>query len=345
MSHFLKKRGWRNSLLLCAATICSLSSASDCLAVTHLQRGVDAPPIAVKDRNGADVTNASLRRRSVILIFGEAYHDKTREAWAIVQKVLTDERLVSQPIVPVLITADEIRAEELQPFATGHVIPVLVRDRDRQAFGAFRVVVMPSVVIIAPDGRVVHAVGGLVPRFGDMLTDSLLHACGKLSAEGLDKSLNPPPTTQPSENQVRADRIAHLASQLVRRGLSDMAAEKYHETLELNPKHAGAHLGLAGLLLGQRQLADAETQFRIVLAEQPDSLQATLGLAYVQTLRGGSELDQAEKSVRGALANNPAQARAHYLLGLIYEQRNKPAEAAASFKKASELLLDRAEQE
>jgi cytochrome c-type biogenesis protein CcmH/NrfG len=113
----------------------------------------------------------------------------------------------------------------------------------------------------------------------------------------------------------------------------------------MDPDHVSARMGLGTLLLNQRRLAAAEEQFRAVLAVEPESTQALLGLSYVQTLRGGEELEPAEKALRALLARSPANARAHYLLGLIQERRDQPAEAAASFKRASELLLERTDQE
>ncbi|MGA2499676.1 MAG: tetratricopeptide repeat protein, partial [Tepidisphaeraceae bacterium] len=328
-----------------ALAVCLAILANTAAAVTHLKRGTEAPPFALKDRDGADITTTKLKDHVVVLIFGEVYHEKTQQAWAAIRTVLDDDRLKDQGIVPVVITAQAGQPEDLKAFTGGHVTPRMARDPERQAFEAYRVVAMPSVVVIDREGRVVYAVAGLVPRYADLVADSLMYACGKLSADALERSLHPVPTTQASDTDIRADRLAHLAFQLDRRGLPDMAAEKYREALGLNPDHTSAHMGLAGLLLKTRRLAEAEAQFRLVLAKQPDSQQALLGLAFVQTLRGGSELDEAEKSVRGMLARSPALARAHYLLGLISEQRNKPQDAAASFKKASELLLDRAEEE
>jgi Tfp pilus assembly protein PilF len=144
---------------------------------------------------------------------------------------------------------------------------------------------------------------------------------------------------------VRAERVSQLARQLARRGLDDMAAEKFREALALDPHHVPAHLELGMLMLKQQRLPDAEQQFRAVLADQPLSMRASLGLAFVQTQRGGVELDQAEQTVRELLARNPAQPRAHYLMGLINEQRGKSQDAAANFKRAAQLLLERSDEE
>jgi Flp pilus assembly protein TadD len=327
------------------AVAIGVSCAEHCLAVTNLKRGAEAPAIALKDQNGAEVTTATLKGHVAVLIFGELYHDKTREAWLAIDSAVRDVRLVGQPVMPVLIMAQDAGALDVRAWTEGRPPGTFARDPERRAFGAFQVAVMPSVVVIGTDGKVVYAVAGLVPRFADVVTDALLYACGKLSAESFDRSLNPVPATQPTEAAVKAERVAQLARQLARRGLPDMAADKYREAIELNPRQMAARLGFGTLLLNRRRLAEAEVQFRAVLAEQPDSKQASIGLAFVQAQRGGSELEAAEKTVRGVLVQNPFDPRAHYLLGLIYQQRNKPEDAAASFKKSSELLLERAEQE
>ncbi len=113
----------------------------------------------------------------------------------------------------------------------------------------------------------------------------------------------------------------------------------------MDPNHLPAHLEYGQLLLRRRRLPEAEREFRSVLAQQPSSTQALLGLAFVQTLRGGKELDFADRIARDILAQNPSQPRAHFLLGLVAEQRGKTEDAAASFKKAAQLLLERSEQE
>lgn len=334
---------WRDRRIVAIAILlATIPCAPRALAVTQLKRGVDAPAIALQDQAGHEVSNAALRDHVAILIFGELYNDKTREACVVVDAVLQDTRLVGTSITPILVVTQEpgAAAPDFE-----HLPVTIARDPERKTFGAYQVAVMPSIVIIDRQGHVVHAIAGMIPRLADLLTDSLLYASGKLNADTLDRSLTSQATTQTSDEDLRAERIAMLARQLMRRGLDELAAEKYEEALKLNSKLPSAHLDLGTLLLKHQRLAEAEKQFRTVLAADKDSLQANLGLAFVQTMRGGSELDEAEKTVRALLVRSPSQPRALYLLGLIQERRGKPEDAAASFKKSSELLLERAEPE
>lgn len=57
-------------------------------------------------------------------------------------------------------------------------------------------------------------------------------------------------------------------------GMTDEAAKTYRTVLETNPKIAGAHYGLAFLLLKDGKNADAVTHLRAFLASPPAGLEA-----------------------------------------------------------------------
>jgi Tfp pilus assembly protein PilF len=345
--------------LLAAIVLGGLPRAAP--AVTQLLRGQAAPEISLPTDQGATVTSAALKGQVVVLVFGELYHAKTRDACRQIDAVLKDPRLAELKITPVLIvsqsgsvsggasggTSGGTSGGATQPgddALTGPVPAVILHDTKREAYGAYQVAVLPSVVVVDAQGKVAHSIAGLIPQLSDTLRDSLLFASGKLSAERFEQALHPQATTQASDQEIKAERLAQLARQLARRGLDDMAADKYAEAIALNPADATARLGLGQLLLARRRLAEAEVQFRAVLAAQPEALDGNLGLAFVQTLRGGAELGDAEKTVRQVLVRNPSQPRAHYLMGLILQKNGKIEDAAASFRKAAELYMERTEE-
>jgi tetratricopeptide (TPR) repeat protein len=314
-------------------------------AVTQLERGQAAPEISLATAEGKTITSADFKGQIVVLVFGELYHAKSRDACRQLDAVLKDQRLTGQKIWPVLIVSQ--RGGTTQPpdeTATGPTPATILQDAKREAFGAYRVAALPSVVVLDAQGKVVYAMAGLIPQFADVLRGALMFAAGQLSAEGLEQVLHPQAATQPSEQEVRSGRLAQLARQLARRGMDDLAADKYAEAIQLNPADSVARVGLGQLLLGQHRLAEAEVQFRAVLSAQPESVDGNLGVAFVQTLRGGKELPDAEKIVHTVLARNPSQPRAHYLLGLIQQKRGQNEEAAVSFRKAAELYMEHSEE-
>ena len=310
-------------------------------AVTHLEPGAPAPAFELPDLEGAKHALREFEGRPVVLVFGELYHGKTLEACRQITAVLKTEPLRDQTVMWVLIAAQDAdpsalraRAPEAEP-----VPSLILHDRGRTVYDAYRVAVLPSVVVADSEGRVVHTIAAFTERFSDILADALLLALGKIDRETFQRRLHPKAAGDADAAAVRAPRTTDLAHQLVRRGLVELASEKYAEALKHVPDYAPAHLGLGMLLLKERHLAEAEQQFRAVLEVDPSLSDASLGLAFVQTLRGKDELEPAEQRVRQILARNPNEARAHYLLGLIHKQRNQMEEAAASFQEAAELLL------
>ena len=126
--------------------------------------------------------------------------------------MLKDERLAAKPIVPVLIVTYSAN----MPDEHTELPETILLDAERKSFGIYQVAVMPSVVIVDGQGRVVHAMASLSARFSNVLTDTLLLATGQLTPEQFQQRLHPPASAQ-SDEQRRAQRISQLAAQLAPR--------------------------------------------------------------------------------------------------------------------------------
>lgn len=328
-------------VLLAAASM--LTAVPRAAAVTHLHRGDVPPPVVLPDVvAGGEFTLASNKDHPVVLLFAELYHDASLEACRAVQAVLADKRVVETHALCVVIAAQQADAGTLRDAAQrrGVTLPVL-HDRGRSVFAAYQVSVLPSVVVIDRKGLVVCALAGISPAFRDVLTDAILFADGQLTAAQFDRTINP--ASQPSAvaGGSRAARLTELARQLARGGMNDLAADKYREALAADPKFVPALVGLGRSALQQKRLPEAEQQFRAVLAIDAKSPEAAMGLIYVQTQRGGNELPKAEASARALLVERPNDPEAHFLLGMICEQSGRAKDAAAGYRKAAELLLQR----
>lgn len=304
--------------------------------------GSAAPALNLTDLDGNPFDSEQVKGRTYVLIFGELYHQPTRQGVAEIDKVLTDPRLAGDTITPILVIAQDASRLDLKTQADSlGLAGLILHDPQRKAFADYRVSVMPTVVVVGPDGKVIYSLAALTARFDDILRDALLVSLGRLSVERFAETLHPSDENSLTEEQIRANRLTQLARQLSRRGLDEMANEKYQEALALWPQSVEARLGLGRLDLHRNRIADAEKQFRAVLAANPHIVEASLGIAYVQTVRGGDELVDAERLVRGVLDRDNSQPRAFYLLGRISEARGKVADAAANYKRAAELLLER----
>lgn len=318
-----------------------LASALMGLGVASPPRGSDAPAIKLKDLDGSLVTSARLAPRTLLIVFGELANEGTRQACADALDVLADPRLSGEAVVPVLIVAQDASPDRLKEEAlTGRFPALILHDPRRDAFAAYRVLVVPTIVVVNPKGKVAYAMPGFVPRFKEILAGALLTSVGTITDAQFEQLIDPKSRAAAPET-VRAERLAHLGHELARQGLYDLAEARYAQALRIAPGHTGAKVGLGELMLRQDRVDDAEPVFDSVLAGEPDSIDAALGIAVVQIRRGGQGLGKAEASVRGILGRNPTHARAHYLMGQVQEKKGDTAQAAQEYRKAAEILLRR----
>lgn len=325
-----------NALL--AAMVAAVLLAAPAMAMP--ERGSEAPEFTLTSLGGEQVSLERFKGRAVVLLFGELGHERTNLAAADLRKAIDDRRLVKEEAVAIMIVAHDRAPEELPREARGAALPELIlHDPKREAFGAYRILVIPSVVVIGTDGRVVYAAPGFVPRFRQLLGEALLVATGLESPEAFQRSVDPPDEAERDPAETRAERLLHLGEQLLQRGMTDMAEARFREAVHAAPGMLSAHLALGRMLLEQNKLDEAEAQFNAAQASHPDSIEATLGAAEVMLRRGDDRADEAEAILRDALDAAPSSARAHYLLGALHQRRGEHEQAAEAFRRAAELLL------
>jgi len=304
-------------------------------------RGSEAPRITLTGTDNSKFDSAQFKGRTLVVVFGDLSQDKLAQACADIDASLHDPRLPNDAAVPVLVVAHDPAPEALaKAREVGHLPRVIVTDPGRAAFGAYQIMVVPTVVVVGPDGKVVYALPSFAPNFREVLTEAVLLGAGKIDAAQFDQTLAHPANTPVSGPEARASRLTHLARELVRRGMPQLAEQRYREALAANPKSAEAHLGLGELLLDQDRLDAADDAFRAALELIPGSTDAMLGLDATAIRRGGEGLAKAEADLHRIITANPKLERAHYLSGLIHQQRSEHAEAAACFRRAYELLVE-----
>ena len=309
-------------------------------------RGADAAEIKATGGAGEAVSTERFADRPLVLIFGELDHEPTLRACAEILDLLAEDRFSHESpresVVPILVVARDAPQADLREQAVAARVPAIVlHDPERRAFGSYRVLVIPSVVVVspAPDRKVIYAAPGFLPRLRGLLREAMLVATGQQTPDQLDRALAAGDEGAEGHESSRADRLIHLGEQLARHGLYEMAEARYHEALALRRDSVEARVALGRLMLRQSKPDAAEEHFQEALRADPSSLEGGLGLVRAQIARGSAELEAAERSVRGLLERAPASAEGQYLLGLILEEQGRIAEAAAAYRAALEQLI------
>jgi tetratricopeptide (TPR) repeat protein len=132
---------------------------------------------------------------------------------------------------------------------------------------------------------------------------------------------------------VQAMRAASTASELFARGVEmeeDPASQQeaidcYRRVVELEPKHAAAHINLGTIYYNRREYKLSEEHYR--LAVEADSRYALAHFDLGNVLDETGRTQDAIGEYRTALLLAPTYADAHYNLALAYERIQEPRRA------------------
>ncbi len=308
-----------------------------------LKRGDPLPALSITSTD-ADVFNtADLRGHVQVYLFAQSGQENSQAACQLINNALADPQLDGVAIKWVYVLSKMSDPAALEPcWEDSQVKPIVVHDVDRQVFGAFGVITVPSVVIADETNHATYVLAGLSPNFGDIVSNALLLAAHQIDEEQFDQAIHPA-NSPLAANRVRAQRLVKLARQASRRGLDEMARTQYTKAAQADPTYIQAQLGLGHVLRKLNELDQAQQVFERLIDEYPTNPDAKLGLASVLIAKGKTnehdELDRAQRIIGQVLNAHPENARGQYVLGLLYAQREDWERAAASFKASARLQL------
>lgn len=158
---------------------------------------------------------------------------------------------------------------------------------------------------------------------------SALEADGKLEA-ALDEA------RQASEHgSERRDVRLRLASILTAVGRFEAADEQVRRVLKTSPSDMEAHMVMGVLQFRRGLYAEAVEEFRMVVERYPDDVQAHFHRG--EALNRLGDADGALRSLQRVIELDPRHARAYHTMGILYDRKALPEEAAAMYRRARAL--------
>jgi pentatricopeptide repeat protein len=291
------------------------------------------------------VTVDSLKGKTSVLVFGELYHELTLEA-------LQDLASLRQQMARVkdesdwnvlLIVAQDVSAEQLhEEKVKKNISATILHDKNREIFGRYGVIVLPSFVVVDAKGMIVTTLSGYPLNFSDFIRDALLYSRGQMTRQQFETTSRDSAASiaPPDEQQLKVERQAGLARQLFRRGYVEVALEKFEQVYQLDNHYLPARIGMTRCLVKLGRIVEAEVILKDMLRKDPKLSEASRIMAWIEILRGGEELNSALRRLDMILTLNHNDAEAHYLKGRIYEAQGNIEQAMTEYKTVSELLME-----
>lgn len=141
-----------------------------------------------------------------------------------------------------------------------------------------------------------------------------------------------------SREYVKPVRAAETAADFFARGVAleeDPASQNeaiaaYKKAIELEPRHAAAHINLGTLYYNRQDYRLAEAHYRAAIVADARYALAHFDLGNVLDETG--RLDEAIRAYRQAILLAPTYADAHYNLALAYEKLKQPRKALTHWR-------------
>jgi tetratricopeptide (TPR) repeat protein len=133
--------------------------------------------------------------------------------------------------------------------------------------------------------------------------------------------------------------LEERAEEAQRKGETDEAERLARDVLELAPSRTRALTVLYGIRKAQAKLEASAALIRRIVALEPNSFWAVNEITLL--LLGCGNIAEAERHARNAVRIAPENAQAHYLMGMVLTEANRPAVGEYHYERALSLSATR----
>lgn len=301
-----------------------------------VEPGKTMPSVQLKKTDGTNFSLSpdAIKGKGLILLFWGADSEAKKRRTIELMEILNDVAKSNQEIKVAAINAQDCKAEVVDQIV-GMVKPVypFLLDQERNAYNAFGVFVMPSILIV-------NGQGGILTGFGysnnirDKIETQVSVLLGKMSEQEAVENHKLHVATK-TTNEEKA--LQHLTTglRMDNMGMPDKAKKEYIKAVELF-KSAEAYIRLGLIYLEEGDIKEAEKDINEGLSIDADLLIGKIAYAKLCIEKG--KFEEVIQELNGLTFRAPGNYSVRYTLGLAYEKKGDYKNAVKQYKKAFKLL-------
>ena len=304
--------------------------------------GQPLPALTVQDADSGETVNvAPADGRGLLMVFvGADLPSKKKRSLKALKGLAKLDDFLSKKKIDIYVVdsqggGDQDAVREI--LAKARLDARLYTDPGREAYGRLGIFVMPSVLLVAPDGKIAAGMG-YSHDMSKRLKGAVEIMLGEKTREEVEAELHPK-MVEMSKEEAAARRHFHLGQTLAAKGQPEMAIKEMKKAIAIDAKMGKAHIALGCLFLDTGDRAAAEKSLAVGLELEPDDLSGQICRARIKAASGG--VDEAIDDLRVLMFRHLRSPELHYWLGSFYEMKEDSASAAGEFRKAYELLKRR----
>ena len=325
------------AVLLCVAQFSLLCDTV--LAARRIAVGADLPEFKVTQLSGVEYVSDPAKARATVVAFLSADQKQSTKAANDIQ-VIIDEFKDYRGELEIVLAMDDSKVADLftdtvtEPNDMIH----MVHDTDRTMWGAFGVIVSPTVIIADKQGKVTAVSAGYGYDFIPHLRFNLNDALG-IEQKGTAEDTAKVKTVSNKTDNARAKRHLAMAKVLEQKGRISSAIMQLKPVYQADPNSVEVALGLGRLYCLSE---DPNNALAIVETFQthdvgPDKAMLELILGWAKRLNG--DMEAAEPHLLEASMINPRSSLILLELGELYQATDRTELAMKVYKRALLMLM------
>lgn len=303
-------------------------------AFRNIEVGQTGPNFVLEGGKGETYNLISEGAAANLFIFWRPGQSRSERAMADLQKVWME--MAGKEINIIGITGAEDKEEMIKAGEELGLTFPIVMDPNREVYGAYGALTVPSLGILDKDGILVYYHANYDQKFSKRIKGELEILLGTLSREDLEAQLT---DVEPklSDEQKTAIRYSNLAGKLLTQGKLDRALSYFQKAYEADKNNKELLVVISTLLIKMERWAEAGEIMGEIEAEFPKNTRVFLNKAIIAL--HNNDLEASRSALEYALVRNPRLADGYFYLGQIEEISGNTEAALGAYKKAVHLLL------
>lgn len=303
----------------------------------NVEKGKEIPSIQLQKIDGGSfsLSPASVKGKGLILLFWGADTDVKKKRAIDMMEILNGVVEGNEEIEVVSINSQRNKHEVIKEIISqvNPKYPVLL-DEEHDAYKAFGLFVVPSILFVDEKGRVKTGFG-YSNTIQNKIDTEVLKLLGKVSEEEAKEMLTLENVSTKSEQEVKALRHFRLGERMENMRMFDKAKEEYEQAVGLFDV-AEANIRLGVLRLEDGDVEGAEKVINKGLDLDPDALDAKIAYARLRLAKG--DMEGVVEDLQMLSFRSPRNYVIHYAIGAAYETKGELKKAVKEYKKAFKLL-------
>lgn len=307
------------------------------IALMSLKVGDPVPDFKIRTIDGRDISRDNLRGKIFVLVFWRRNQDNSKNVLSDLERLHQEYR--DRGVVVLAINADESSETEIKDFQTAQNFSYLfASDKGLTLYGRFGIIVLPSTLLIGPEGKLAHFQPIHGRDFHSQIRAHVRFLLGEISSTQLEAELNPRKMPVSSDARKKADRYFNLGLALMDAGMAEKARDAFSTAAEADPSFPNPHIFLAQSYSQKSDVKKAGEELGQALELLPRSKDNKLLQGITHASHGEDDLAMTffQEVIK---ENSDPPPEVYYQLGKIYERLNKASQALESYQMALKRLL------